>query len=76
MTAVGAAVGAAVASAASPRAAFAVAGAIVLVSAVAARLMAADEDAAAVGTLSAPCRTRSPLRGSRSGTAGYSRSTA
>ena len=52
MTAVGAAVGAAVASAASPRAAFAVAGAIVLVSAVAARLMAADEDAAAVGTLS------------------------
>jgi MFS family permease len=52
MTAVGAAIGAAVASAASPRAAFAVAGAIVLVSAVAARLMAADEDAAAVGTLS------------------------
>jgi MFS family permease len=52
MTAVGAAVGGAVASVASPRAAFAVAGAIVLVSAVAARLTAADEDAAAVGTLS------------------------
>jgi MFS family permease len=53
MTALGAAVGGAVASAASSRAAFAVAGAIVLVSAVAARLMAVEEEAAApVGTLS------------------------
>ena len=52
MTAVGAAVGGAVASVASPRAAFAVAGAIVLVSAVAARLTATEEGAASPGTLS------------------------
>jgi MFS family permease len=52
MTAVGAAVGGAVASAASPRAAFAVAGAIVLVSAVAARLTATEETAESPGTLS------------------------
>jgi MFS family permease len=52
MTAVGAAVGGGVASAASPRAAFAVAGAIVLVSAVAARLTATEEAAASPGTLS------------------------
>jgi MFS family permease len=52
MTAVGAAVGGAVASGASSRAAFAVAGAIVLVSAVAARLTAAEEAPASVGTLS------------------------
>jgi MFS family permease len=52
MTAVGAAVGGAVASVASPRAAFAVAGAIVLVSAVAARLTSTEEAAASPGTLS------------------------
>ena len=52
MTALGAAVGGAIASAASPRAAFAVAGAIVLVSAVAARLTSAEEAATPVGTLS------------------------
>jgi MFS family permease len=52
MTALGAAVGGGVASAASPRAAFAVAGAIVLVSAVAARLTATEEAAASPGTLS------------------------
>jgi MFS family permease len=46
MTALGAAVGGAIASAASSRAAFAVAGAIVLVSAVAARLTAAQAEAA------------------------------
>ena len=43
--ALGAAVGGAIASMASSRAAFAVAGGIVLVSAVAARLIAADEEA-------------------------------
>jgi len=52
MTALGAAIGGAVASAASSRAAFAVAGAIVLVSAVAARLMGAGEAATPIGTLS------------------------
>jgi len=53
MTALGAAVGGAIASAASSRAAFAVAGAIVLVSAVAARLTATDQEVAVpVDTLS------------------------
>jgi MFS family permease len=52
MTALGAAVGGVVAGAASPRMAFAVAGAIVLVSAVAARLTSTEEAAAPVGTLS------------------------
>jgi MFS family permease len=51
MTAVGAAAGGAIATAASSRAAFGVAGAIVLVSAVAARLTAAEERAPGVGTL-------------------------
>lgn len=51
MTALGAAAGGAIASAASPRAAFAVAGAIVLVSALAARLTAVEERPAGVGTL-------------------------
>jgi MFS family permease len=52
MTALGAAAGGTIASAASSRAAFAVAGAIVLVSALAARLTAAEERAVGVGTLS------------------------
>jgi MFS family permease len=52
MTAVGAAAGGAIASAASSRAAFAVAGAIVLVSALAARLTAAQKDTGGVATLS------------------------
>jgi MFS family permease len=52
MTALGAAAGGTIASAASARAAFAVAGAIVLVSAVAARLTAEEERPEAVGTLS------------------------
>ena len=51
MTAVGAAAGGAIATAASSRAAFGVAGAIVLVSAVAAWLTAAEERAPGVGTL-------------------------
>jgi MFS family permease len=52
MTAIGAAAGGAIASAASSRAAFAVAGAIVLVSALAARLTATEERAEGVATLS------------------------
>ena len=52
MTAIGAAAGGAIASAASSRAAFAVAGAIVLVSALAARLTATEERSEAVATLS------------------------
>jgi MFS family permease len=52
MTALGAAAGGTIASASSSRAAFAVAGAIVLVSALAARLTAAEERSAGVGTLS------------------------
>jgi len=52
MTALGAAAGGTIASASSSRAAFAVAGAIVLVSALAARLTAAEERAVGVGTLS------------------------
>jgi MFS family permease len=52
MTAVGAAAGGLIASAGTSRAAFAVAGAIVLVSALAARLTAAEEGAAGVATLS------------------------
>ena len=52
MTALGAAAGGTIASAASSRTAFAVAGAIVLVSALAARLTAAEERSVAVGTLS------------------------
>jgi MFS family permease len=51
MTALGAAAGGFIASAASSRAAFAVAGAIVLVSALAARLTASEESAEVVGTL-------------------------
>ena len=52
MTAIGAAAGGAIASAASSRTAFAVAGAIVLVSALAARLTATEERSEAVATLS------------------------
>lgn len=52
MTALGAAAGGIIASASSSRAAFAVAGAVVLVSAIAARLTAEEERPAGVGTLS------------------------
>ena len=52
MTAIGAAAGGAIASTASSRAAFAVAGAIVLVSALAARLTATEERPEGVATLS------------------------